>query len=159
MGVCLSLIFVCRIALLYFALLFFVLALPLCDRCLEPSRSCRGAQRRRASAGRARPLAATGGLEAHVQLCMWGIAVQEGCKIEEKPTLKYSAKQTTQYIYIYIQLLRIPATVPLQLQSVLCLKSDHQKNMKYRAECPPFFVLTFLVKPGIHTVLLLFYIF
>ena len=102
LGVCLSLIFVCRIALLYFALLFFVLALPLCDRCLEPSRSCRGAQRRRASAGRARPLAATGGLEAHVQLCMWGIAVQEGCKIEEKPTLKYSAKQTTQYIYIYI---------------------------------------------------------
>ncbi len=80
-----------------------MLALPLCDRCLEPSRSCRGAQRRRASAGRARPLAATGGLEAHVQLCMWGIAVQEGCKIEEKPTLKYSAKQTTQYIYIYIQ--------------------------------------------------------
>ncbi len=40
---------------------------------------------------------------------------------------------------LYIQLLRIPATVPLQLQSVLCLKSDHQKNMKYRAERPPFF--------------------
>ena len=44
------------------------------------------------------------------------------------------------YIYIYIQLLRIPATVPLQLQSVLCLKSDHQKSMKYRAERPPFFL-------------------
>ncbi len=44
-----------------------------------------------------------------------------------------------QWQIIVIQLLRIPATVPLQLQSVLCLKSDHQKNMKYRAERPPFF--------------------